>query len=174
MSRIKKIAFALFIVLAAAALCGAEEKKFSLVGLAWKDGEFIPAKYTCGGKNINPPFEIKNIPRRAKTLLFLVEHTENGRPFTHWIVWNISSKSKEIKEGEIPKNSVEGLNDSQKFGYSGPCPQKGAKMHGIYYFRLYALDAILSINRRQNRADLEKEFRRAIMAEAAFTGLYRR
>ena len=36
---------------------------------AFKDGEKIPAKYTCEGDNVNPFLEIRNIP----------EHTVDGR-----------------------------------------------------------------------------------------------
>jgi Raf kinase inhibitor-like YbhB/YbcL family protein len=134
---------------------------------AFAPGELIPATYTCEGKNISPPLTIKNIPSDAKSLALVIEDPDaTSGLFVHWIVWNIQPK--EI----IPENSVpgiEGKNGYSRAKYFGPCPPSGTHR---YFFRVFALDTILSIPAGSEYDRLKKAMQKHILAKGEVIGLY--
>src|ERR1700739_3117200 len=82
---------------------------------AFKSGDYIPEKYSCTGKNINPPLSISNIPKEAKSLALIVEDPDAPKGvFDHWIAWNIPVSQTEIKENSSP--GIQGANGSGKSG----------------------------------------------------------
>lgn len=113
----------------------------------------IPTKYTCDGRDVNPPLIISGTP--SNVVSYALEMTDFDAPsgeFSHWLVWNIPPVRR-IAEGSLPVGSVQGTNDFNKIGYSGPCPPYG--VHS-YRFRIYALDKKLDI------PTSTKDFSRAI------------
>lgn len=133
----------------------------------FKVNEEIPKKYTCDGENVNPPLEISNIPDKTKSLALIVDDpdTPNGT-FTHWIVWNIPPKEK-IDEDTIP--GEQGLSDFKKIDYHGPCPPSGEHR---YYFKLYALDTILNLDKKISREELIPEMQNHIIDSCNTVGRY--
>jgi Raf kinase inhibitor-like YbhB/YbcL family protein len=116
--------------------------------------EMIPEKYTCNGEDFNPPLLIENVPEEAKSLVLIVDDPDAPMgTFTHWLVWNIDPKIKEIKENSVPEGAVLGTNDFGKTAYGGPCPPFGTHR---YYFKVYALDTVLDLPKGSNRLQLEK------------------
>lgn len=105
----------------------------------FKNNEFIPAKYTCDGLNVNPALEITGVPQRAKSLLLVMDSNNltNDDVFIHWLVWNIPVGIKKIEENSLPNFSIEGKNDFSLNKYVGPCFDNGFRS---YKFKLYALD----------------------------------
>lgn len=152
-------------------------KTFSmlLASPSFKNGEFIPKKFTCDGGNINPELQIQNVPAEAKSLALIMDDPDatRGRTFTHWLVWNIDPKTAVIKEESVPPGSVEGTNDFPRLGYGGPCPPRGSKPHH-YHFKLFALDAILDLKSGENKSALEAEINKHLIANAELVGLYQR
>ena len=133
---------------------------------------YIPKRYTCDGKNDNPPLEIENIPRAAKSLALIFDDRDAPRgTFVHWIFWNIDPKIKEIKEDSVPEGAIEGMNDFKKRSYGGPCPPKGTHR---YYFKIYALDTHLTLDSHSKKADLEKAMKGHVIAQAQMMGMYKR
>lgn len=104
----------------------------------------IPEKYTCKGENINPELRFEDIPANAKSLALVMHDPDAPRPggFTHWVVYNMPPTTKGIPENSKPPG-VEAKNDADRSGYIGPCPPSGIHR---YYFKLYALDAMLQEN----------------------------
>ena len=138
----------------------------------FKNNQKIPQKYTCDGENINPPFDIDNVPDDAKSLALIVEDPEApGETWSHWILWNISPLTFKIKEGSLPKGVTQGLNDFQKHSYVGPCPPSG--IHH-YHFRLFALDKIFDFKSSFERKDLEEGIKKNIIESAKLIGIYKR
>lgn len=148
-------------------ITGVETIKVS--SIAFKHNGFIPAKYTCDGTNISPPLTIGELPERTKSLVIVVEDPDAPiRSWVHWIVWNVLP-THTIQEASIP--GIEGRNDFQQNHYGGPCPPSGTHH---YYFKIYALDDVLSINKGAARHEVEKAMNSHIIAKGELVGLYKK
>ena len=139
---------------------------------AFEHNGFIPEKYTCDGENINPPLFIEDVPQKAKSLVLIVDDPDAPLgTFTHWVLFNIPPETFEIKEGEVPANALQGLNDFGNLNYGGPCPPSGVHR---YFFNLYALDEVLKLKEGVKRKILESEMEPFIIAQAVLMGRYKR
>ena len=136
---------------------------------AFKINEQIPLKYTCDGKNINPPLIIKNMPENTRSLALIVDDPDapNGS-FTHWLVWNIPPTNK-IDENSNP--GKQGMNDFHKQSYSGPCPPQG---NHRYYFKLYALDDMLFLKEGEEREKVVSKIQNHIIESCNTMGRYQK
>jgi len=129
----------------------------------------IPRKYTCDGNDVNPPLSIEGIPEGTKSLVLIVDDPDAPRgTWDHWIVWNISPVQK-IEENRVP--GTEGLNDSGRRSYGGPCPPSGTHR---YFFKVYALDTTLNLSPNSRKKDVEKAMMEHILAQGHIIGLYSR
>lgn len=136
---------------------------------AFKDGEKIPLQYSCDGENINPPLDIENIPEQAKCLALIVDDPDAPRgTWVHWVVWNIPV-THHITEDKV--HGIEGLNDFKQQNYGGPCPPSGTHR---YFFKVYALDALLDLPETTTKQELEKAMSEHIIAFGELVGLYSR
>lgn len=130
-------------------------------------GEEIPSRYTCDGEDVNPPLTIGKLPEGTRSLALIVEDPDAPMgTWDHWLVWNIPP-AKEIKEDSIP--GVEGKNSFKKHHYGGPCPPSGTHR---YFFKLYALDAMLELGADTDKEDLEKAMTGKILGRGEIMGLY--
>lgn len=146
--------------------------KLKISSPVFSHNDKIPAKYTCDGNDINPPLKIDGIPGPSKSLALIVDDPDApAGTWVHWVVWNISPGTAEIKEHSVPENSVQGVNDFKKHEYGGPCPPWGQHR---YFFKLYALDTVLKISPDSKKAVLEKAMKGHIISQAELTGLYKR
>ncbi len=135
------------------------------------DGD-IPRRYTCDGKNISPPFEIKNVPPGAKSLALILDDLDAPRKtFVHWILWNIDPAIKEIKENSVPEGAVQGKNDFKKNSYGGPCPP--SRTHR-YVFKVFALDVRLDLGANSTAVELQNAMKGHVSAKAQLMGRYSR
>ena len=139
---------------------------------AFRHNGMVPAKYTCDGTDVSPPLAIEGVPENAKSLALIVDDPDApAGTWVHWVVWNIDPKTKEIAEGSVPKGAQQGMNDFRKRDYGGPCPPSGTHR---YFFKLYALDTLLSLGTGAAKADLERSLHGHLLAQAEIIGLYRR
>lgn len=137
---------------------------------AFEHHKMIPKKYTCQGEDISPPLDFKNVPENALSLVLIMDDPDApGGVFDHWIVWNIPPKS-HLKEGE--SGLTVGLNSYRVNQYRGPCPPIG-KDHR-YFFKLYALDTVLSLPQNIHKRDLEMAIENHVIASATLVGLFKR
>jgi Raf kinase inhibitor-like YbhB/YbcL family protein len=152
-----------------------EEKpmsKLSIACPAFLHNEMIPSKYTCDGADVNPPLSIGNIPEKTKSLALIVDDPDAPMgTWVHWIVWNIGTGTKEIRENSVPQGALQGRNDFRKQEYGGPCPPSGTHR---YFFKLYALDSSLTVKAGATKAQIEEAMRGHVLAQAELIGLYRR
>ena len=129
----------------------------------------IPKKYTCDGKNVNPPLQIDGLPDDTKSMIIIVDDPDAPiNVWSHWVVWNILP-TKKIPEGIVP--GVEGMNDFWQHKYGGPCPPSGVHR---YFFRVYALDCNLALGADTGRHDLEVAIKHHVLAYGHLIGLYSR
>lgn len=139
---------------------------------AFADNHEIPVDYTCDGENINPPLIIADVPEEAQSLVLIVDDPDAPSGiFTHWLVWNIEPSIEDVSEGEVPQGGVEGENDGNEKGYTGPCPPSGTHR---YFFHLYALDKNLDLKSSADRGEVEDEMDGHVISETQFMGLYSR
>ncbi len=135
----------------------------------------IPRKFTCDGGDINPEFQIQNVPEGAQSLALIVHDPDapiqNG--FTHWLVWNVDPATILIKEESVPPGALEGQNGAGAVRYMGPCPSHGPGVHH-YHFKLVALDVALDLPRGAEQRDLEAAMSGHILATAELVGTYAR
>ena len=140
---------------------------------SFQENSFIPKKFTCQGENTNPELRFGAVPEEAKSMALIMHDPDAPMPggFTHWVIWNIAPLITAIKEKSAPPGASEGKNGAGKTGYIGPCPPSGTHR---YFFKLYALDAILSMPADTDKNSLEAEINRHLLAEAELIGLYQR
>ena len=99
--------------------------------------------------------------------------------WSHWVVFNLPPETKGLKEGIPAEETItvdagkarQGKNDFDKIGYGGPCPPSGTHR---YFFRLFALDAVLDLGSTVTRADVLKAIDGHILAEGRLIGKYQR
>jgi Raf kinase inhibitor-like YbhB/YbcL family protein len=159
----------------------AERPKQGLPNLQLGSGAFganreIPSKYTCEGAEVSPPLSWSFAPEETQSFVLIMEDPDAPdpsaplHPWVHWVLLDLPSSARGLREDlrELPPGALEGLNDAQRTGYTGPCPQVGRHR---YVFRLYALDAKLKLVKPQ-RAQLEEAMQQHILARAELTGTY--
>jgi Raf kinase inhibitor-like YbhB/YbcL family protein len=143
-------------------------KNMEVESPAFKAGGYIPVRYTCEGKNINPPIHFKEIPQATKSIALIIEDPDATKgTFDHWVIWNIEP-GKFIAENSVP--GVEGKNGSGKIGYTGPCPPAGTGIHH-YHFKVYALDKKLSLEKGSDKIQLQEAMQGHIIAQSEMIGL---
>lgn len=146
--------------------------KMTLTSPQFEDMGFIPKKYTCKGEEIHPPLEISHVPRKAKSLVLIMEDPDT--PFilptiTHWIVCHLEPKTKAIEEGKLPDKTLVGKNSFRQNKYLGPCPPWGTHR---YIFSLYALDEKLPFSTKSGKKAILKAIQGHIIEKAELIGLF--
>ena len=139
---------------------------------AFSNGEIIPPKYTCDGKDVNPELHLKDVPAGAVSLALIVDDPDSpSGNWLHWSVWNIASTTTVIAENSVPAGAVEGETDFSEVGYGGPCPGSGEHE---YRFMVFALDCMLYVPHGAVRSVIEEAMQGHVLASAALTGRYQR
>lgn len=137
---------------------------------AFADTQSIPDRYTCNGANISPPLRFEGVPESAKSLALIVDDPDApSGTWTHWMVWNMNPHTRELPEQAAPREAIIGKNDFYHNSYGGPCPPSGTHR---YFFRLYALDAVLETAGHASRAEVDKAIQPHIIQQAQLMGTY--
>lgn len=145
------------------------QKLLTITSSAFESNGTIPSKYTCDGKDVNPPLQIAQVPPEAKSLAVIVDDPDAPAGiWVHWVMWNIPVTG-EIKENDAP--GMQGMNDFSKHRYNGPCPPSGVHR---YFFKVYALDDVLNIPVSSDKGDLERAMAPHIRAYGELIGRYSR
>lgn len=148
-----------------------------LIESVFENHQPIPAKYTCDGEDISPILKFMNIPEKSKSLAIIVDDPDAPRgTFDHWIVWNLSPDLHRLSEGAwemkgLASKPRQGINGFGQVRYRGPCPPPG-KAHR-YFFKLYALDAMLELAEGARKQELEKAMEGHILEKAELIGTYK-
>ncbi len=146
---------------------------------AFKNGEFIPSKYTCEGSNISPELNWTVNANGIKSFAIILSDPDApGGDFVHWVIFNIPANFKELHEDVTPSRNIPdevmiGTNSFGHVGYGGPCPP-GGKPHR-YFFKIYGLDTILHhVETGATKSELLKAMKGHILAEGELMGKYQR
>jgi len=152
---------------------------------AFKSGAAIPKKYTEDGSDVSPPLSWQGVPDGAKELALICDDPDapGSEPWVHWLLYKIPANTSKLPEGmatdaelESPRGALQGTNSwksGRTVGYRGPAPPKGHGPHH-YHFRLYALDATLSLEAKADKKKLLAAIKGHALAEGEVIGVYER
>lgn len=174
------VAIALLSSMPTAAASNGEAMGFLLSSPAFSHLGPIPARYACEGENISPPLTWGNIPAGTKSLALVVDDPDAPDPaaprrtWVHWLVYNIPPDMPGLDAGvgnrPLAHGMMEGIGNSGRKGYSGPCPPIGTHR---YFHKLYALDVPLGGLQSPDKAELEAAMKGHVLGEAILIGTYR-
>ncbi len=145
-----------------------------LTSTAFSNNQMIPKKYTCDGDDVSPPLSWKNAPVNTKSFVLIVDDPDAPRgTWDHWILLNIPTHVNGLEENisQLPNGTQEGLNSWGKTEYGGPCPPSGVHR---YFFKLYALDEMLTIDEKPTKTHIINAMNGHIIAEVSLIGKYQR
>jgi Raf kinase inhibitor-like YbhB/YbcL family protein len=148
---------------------------FSLSSPAFAHEKEMPARFTCEGQDISPELRWSAPPAGTKSFALVVDDPDAPDPakpkrtWVHWVLVDIASSASAIPEGSPPTAARVGKNDWNKTAWGGPCPPIGRHR---YFFKLYALDAVLPDLGRATKARLEAAMRGHVLAQAELVGTY--
>ena len=171
----------LFLSLAGVALCSAEElgtNTLKLSSAAFSDGQPIPEKYTCEGRNFSPPLSWNGgVPGAKIFALTCVDPDAPSGIWTHWIIYNLPENVTELPENiskveAPPSGGRQGINSFHKIGYDGPCPPRGKTHH--YIFEVYALNDQLKLKPKASMKDFDAAIKGHVVAQGRLVGTYQK
>ena len=155
--------------------------------------------------NTSPPLEWTGIPEGTVSIVVIMDSDQvlakrvldplpgqqvGGEKLTHWLIWNIPADATGLPEGvatttnvgDIGPNTMQGINDENSVGYTGPCPipvtveqsgYKGTpKMVFSYVFRVYALDVELTLAPEVQKSELLEAIDGHVFAGGEIKGEY--
>jgi Raf kinase inhibitor-like YbhB/YbcL family protein len=141
-------------------------------------GGNIPKQFTCDGADSSPALDWNAPPATTESFALIADDPDApGGTWVHWVIFDLPAKLRGLPQN-LPKNeqladgSRQGRNDFKKIGYGGPCPPPG-KPHR-YFFKLYALDAKLSLKAGAAKKEVEQAMRGHILAQGEYMGRYSR
>lgn len=132
---------------------------------AFRQGEPIPAEFTCKGTDASPPLEIAGVPPGTKALALVMDDPDAPKgTWTHWTWWDFPASTMRIGKGVEEKRvgGVVGTTSDGSLGYHGPCPPSGTHR---YVFRVFALAAPLGL---REGADVESVWKALALRSAAW------
>ena len=141
----------------------------------------IPRRYTCQGEDVSVPLAWSGALPATKSFVLIVDDPDAPDPkaprmtWVHWVLYNLPPSATGLKEGikpgELPKGTLEGLNDWKRTGYGGPCPPIGRHR---YFHKLYALDTVLPAMEQSTKTDLEQAMKGHVLEKSDLIGTYQK
>lgn len=155
------------------------KENFRITSPAFAHGRSIPVEFTGDGRDRSPELSWTGAPAGTKSFMLICDDPDAPvGTWVHWVVYNINPKLKALPKGvpqaptDEERHLAQGLNSWKKVGYNGPAPPPG-KPHR-YFFKLYALDAVLDLPASPTKADVLKAATGHVLGKAAIMGTYQR
>jgi len=145
---------------------------FKLTSAVFTHGEAIPTLYTCDGEDLSPPLSWSGAPEATQSYVLICDDPDAPvGVWDHLILFNIPASTSELPEGitERTDGSLYGKNSWRRLDYGGPCPPRGVHR---YFFRLYALDAMLTIKEGASKREVERAMQGHILSQTELMGTY--
>jgi Raf kinase inhibitor-like YbhB/YbcL family protein len=149
----------------------------TVTSTAFAQGKPIPSQYSCVGKGVSPPLAWRGAPSGTKSFALIMDDPDApAGTYVHWVIYNMPGASQGLPESvpgdaKLADGSLQGSNSSRRTGYTGPCPPSGTHR---YYFKVYALDASLSLASGASKEQLLGAIRGHILAEGELMGTFSR
>ena len=151
---------------------------FELSSSAFQAGATIPKKFTCDGPDVSPALSWTAPPAGTRSFALIMDDPDAPVGiWVHWVLYDLLPETRELPEGvpkqeQLPSGARQGRNDFRRVGYGGPCPPAGPAHR--YFFKLYALDAMLNLKAGTTKADVESAMKGHLLAHAELIGRYKR
>jgi len=152
---------------------------FALHSPDFEAGAEIPARFTCEGKDVSPALVWSAPPPGTKSLALVVDDPDAPDPrapritWVHWVLYNLPPEAGQlpaaVKDEALPDGTREGQSSWKRTGYGGPCPPIGKHR---YFFKLYALDTVLSNKGALSKGQLERAMTGHVLRKAELMGTY--
>lgn len=144
---------------------------------AFKDGDWMPIKYTARGEDLSPDFELEGIVYHAKSIAITLDDASHPLfpNYNHWVIWNIPVQAvipEGIPHGKIVE-SLGGAMQGRAYGrnrYKGPKPP--LKSIHTYVFTIYVLDRMVDLEANSKKSDLLSFISGHILQQAVFSGKF--
>jgi Raf kinase inhibitor-like YbhB/YbcL family protein len=144
---------------------------------AFVNGQSIPAKYSCTGKNVSPALTWNDPPAGTHSFALIVDDPDAPvGTWVHWVLFNIPADERSLPEDlpvtgkNVDPNAIYfGKNSSGNTRYDGPCPPSGTHR---YYFKLYALDSLVDLLPGATKDELLKAMQGHILAQGELMGTF--
>lgn len=154
--------------------------KLTVTSPAFAPNGSIPPQFTCEGTDLSPPLAWSDLPPETKSVALIVDDPDAPDPaapkqvFVHWVLYDIAPTTTAIPEGAkdaagVGAGARDGKSDFGRTGWGGPCPPKGRHR---YFFKVYALDAVLPDLGQPTKAALEKAMAGHVLAKGELVGTY--
>ncbi len=151
----------------------------SLTSPAFGHQQPIPETFTCQGDDRSPALAWSGVPAGTRSLALICDDPDAPDPrapkmtWVHWVLYNLPATSAGLPEAvtALPEGTREGKNDWKRTGYGGPCPPIGRHR---YFFKLYALDAVLPDLHAPTRPQLERAMEGHVLEKAELVGTYQK
>jgi Raf kinase inhibitor-like YbhB/YbcL family protein len=150
----------------------------TMTSTAFMPDKPIPVKYTGQGENISPDLSWRDTPDGIASFALVCDDPDApAGTWVHWTIWNMPATSTGLAQGvstnaSLPDGSVQGVTSRDTSGYHGPMPPHGNAHR--YYFRIYALDTVLSLPASANRTQLDAAMRGHVLSQGQLMGTYQR
>ena len=138
----------------------------------------FPPTHTCDGANTSPRIRLSGLNAVSVAVMAVNPFQPSCCSFCPWLIWNIPA-GPEIPAGispegivSFPITAVQGMNDFGRIGYSGPCPPQGTTHR--YTFKVYGLDAMLTLAPGATKAGLITAMRSHVLQYGETVALYSR
>lgn len=144
-----------------------------LTSPAFTEGGVIPRKYGQDHDNVNPALKIQEPPAGTQSFALWMDDPDvppqAGVPvWVHWVIFNLPASLREIPEGGVIEG-VRGQGTRGHLAYSGPRPPD--REHR-YFFKLFALDAVLPLSEGATKEQLLAAMEGHILETAELMGRY--
>ena len=149
-----------------------------ITSTAFSEGQPIPEKFTCQGRDLSPPLKWTSMPANTKSLALIADDPDApAGTWVHWVLYDLPATTTELAEDtpksvSLPGGAKQGFNDFRRLGYGGPCPPPGQPHR--YFFKLYALDKVLDLKPGATKKDVERAMENHILGQAQLMGTYQR
>jgi Raf kinase inhibitor-like YbhB/YbcL family protein len=153
--------------------------KLALSSSAFAADAAMPAKYSCEGQNVSPPLNWSGAPPSTKSFALIVQDPDAPDPaaptkvVTHWVVYDLPANATAIAEGgaDLPPAAHQAKNEQGDTRYMGPCPPVGRHR---YFFKLYALNALLPALDSPKEKDVEQAIQGHVVGTGELVGTYQK
>ncbi|MFZ5980533.1 MAG: YbhB/YbcL family Raf kinase inhibitor-like protein [Candidatus Zixiibacteriota bacterium] len=156
---------------------GGYDMVLKLTSTAFEEGGMIPARFTCDGEDVSPSLSWSETPERTKSFALICDDPDTPMgTWIHWVLYNLPPDVTELAEAipssdPLESGARQGVTSFGRPGYGGPCPPSGTHR---YFFKLYALDTVLNLEKTATSQDLLEAMKGHILAAGQLMGRYKR
>ena len=130
----------------------------------------IPGRFSYHSENHSPSLIFSQLPQGTQSLALIVDDPDAPAGlWTHWVIWNIPASIHSIEENAVPSSALQGRNSFGNSRYDGPAPPSGTHR---YFFRVYALDSVLTLPSGASRGQLEAAMKDHVLGGAETYGTF--